>query len=43
MEVIRPFPLMDSRNTKDMETLVELIIADKLKYSMPYSVYDFCD
>ena len=32
---------MESRNVKDMKTLVELIIFDKLKDSMPYGVHDF--
>ena len=32
---------MESRNVKDMKTLVELIISDKLKDSMPYGVHDF--
>ena len=32
---------MESRNLKDMKTLVELIIFDKLKDSMPNGVLDF--
>ena len=32
---------MESRNVKDMKTLVELFISDKLKNSMPYGIHDF--